>query len=104
MPCVLLLIAGAQYPKEQLIADALEGRQAGGAYLKFYDPDGHNGRGTVRTCRRIQDAMRFADAGAALECWRRQSTVRPLRTDGKPNRPLTAYHAEIVNLPEETCR
>jgi hypothetical protein len=35
--------------------------------------------------------MRFADLAAAVACWKRQSTVRPLRPDGKPNRPLTAF-------------
>ena len=35
--------------------------------------------------------MKFADMSEAFECWKRQSTVCPLRADGKPNRPLTAF-------------
>ena len=66
-----------------------------GRYLKSYDPDARGGRGTVETTEDRDQAMQFADAGAAMECWRRPSKVLPLRPDGKPNRPLTAYNVEI---------
>ena len=41
-------------------------------------------------------ALRFPNGGAALECWRTQSVLHPLRADGLPNRPLTAFSVEIV--------
>lgn len=66
-----------------------------GMWLKEYDPDGRDGRGAVKATRNREEAMQFADAGEAMACWRRQSKVRPLRPDGKPNRPLTAFSVEI---------
>jgi hypothetical protein len=42
--------------------------------------------------------MVFEDHAAAMEVWTRQSRVRPLRPDGKPNRPLTAYTISIEPL------
>lgn len=41
-------------------------------------------------------ALRFPNMAAAMECWRTQSTRHPLRVDGLPNRPLTAFSVEIV--------
>lgn len=67
-----------------------------GQFLKAYDPEAHDGRGRIDTTDRLEDAMAFPDAGAALELWKTQSRVRPLRPDGKPNRPLTAYTVEVV--------
>jgi hypothetical protein len=43
-----------------------------------------------------EDAMAFDDVKTALEYWQRQSTVVPRRTDGRPNRPLTAYTVEMA--------
>ena len=67
-------------------------------YLQDFDPDRHDGRGEIGTTRDRGKAMRFANAGEALETWRRPSEVRPLRPDGKPNRPLTAFTVEIEPL------
>jgi hypothetical protein len=35
--------------------------------------------------------MTFATAAAATECYRAVPHNRPLRPDGKPNRPLTMF-------------
>jgi hypothetical protein len=43
-------------------------------------------------------ARRFATAAEALTAWTTQSTVRPLRPDGKPNKPLTALTVEIEHV------
>lgn len=58
-------------------------------YLTYYDPEFLGGFGMVAGGAKAE-ALRFADVGAALECWRLISTTRPLRPDGKPNRPLSA--------------
>ena len=34
-----------------------------------------------------------------MDCWKTRSLVAPLRDDGKPNRPLTAYSIEPVEIP-----
>lgn len=78
--------------------DKLEGQ-----YLRYFDPDGHDGMGTIICTEYKHEAMNFIDAHAALTLWRKQSTVRPLRDDGRPNRPLTAYTCELVKdrVPKE---
>lgn len=63
---------------------------AAGAYVVSYDPDGE----TVLTTL-IEKARRFDTAGEALVYWRQQSVACPLRPDGKPNRPLTAYTVSV---------
>lgn len=67
-----------------------------GEYLQFYNPDQHAPgerfpTGSVVTTKSVRKAKRFPDMVAALQEWQRQSTVTPLRPDGKPNRPLTAF-------------
>lgn len=66
-----------------------------GLFLREYDPDAHDGRGVITGTRQREHALQFADPGAALACWRQTSKVRPLRPDGRPNRPLTAYTVEV---------
>lgn len=56
--------------------------------------------GPVPTTDKISEAKHFADAGQALEFWKTQSRIRPLRWDGEPNRPLTGFSAQIVKVPE----
>ncbi len=60
-------------------------------YLRVYDPEYAKGRGRVDWTTDIDDARRYPDIGAAYKEWVRQSRLRPLRDDGLPNRPLTAY-------------
>jgi hypothetical protein len=68
-------------------------------YLKSFDVDANGGRGQIALTARTRDAMKFSGPGEAMATWRTQSKVLPLRPDGKPNRPLTAYHAQIENVP-----
>jgi hypothetical protein len=70
-----------------------------GAWLVEYNPDAHDGRGIAKWSRDPRRAMRFVDERAAFDCWLMQSTVRPIRGDGKPNRPLTCYTVAAVALP-----
>lgn len=75
-----------------------------GQYLVDYDPTwldiGEYGLliKTLKTSPDIADAKRFDDAGAAFECWRMVSPNNPMRPDGKPNRPLTAFTVELVTV------
>lgn len=66
-----------------------------GTYLVQMDVDARAGRGMVETSLDRTKARQFDSAAAALEYWRRPSTVTPTRPDGKPNRPLTAYTVEV---------
>jgi hypothetical protein len=70
-----------------------------GQYLSKYDPNGYEGRGKFQTTPWPNEAMAFPDQEAAMRFWKQQSKVKPLRADGQPNRPLTAYTIEVVQHP-----
>jgi hypothetical protein len=79
----------------EVLVKFVEGPDAG-RYLLSYDPDAYDGRGEVITTSDPERAQRFADHVAAWEEWKRPSTVHPIRlTDGKPNRPMTAWTVTI---------
>jgi hypothetical protein len=69
-----------------------------GRYLETFDPDGNQGRGRITSTPDLAAALQFDTAEQAMEMWRKQSTAHPLRQDGHPNRPLTAYSCEIIDL------
>jgi len=69
-----------------------------GRFIRAYDVDAHGGRGSVEFTTDPREAIRFASASLAMEAWRTQSKRVPLRDDGKPNRPLTAYTVEIEQV------
>lgn len=65
-------------------------------FVSAFDPDAFDGAGHVELTADLDRALRFPSGAAALGTWRLQSTVRPERRDGKPNRPMTAYTVEIL--------
>lgn len=69
-------------------------------YLVSFDFDAMNGMGFGIFTDRPELAMRFKTLRDAMEFWRTQSTVKPLRPDGKPNRPLTASTISVFKLEE----
>ena len=71
-----------------------------GQYLRRYDPDYGDGRGLVEATSNVEEAKVFPSSVEAWEEWKRPSTVQPLRADGKPNRPMTAWTVTI-QAPEE---
>jgi hypothetical protein len=70
-------------------------------YLTAFDVDAFAGNGSVDLSTHQDRAMRFADASAALAAWKTSSRRTPLRPDGKPNRPLTAYTIEIKQVTDD---
>jgi hypothetical protein len=62
-----------------------------GSYLASYDPEGADGTGLVQWTRDPAQAMTFATTEAASACYRAVPYNRPLRPDGRPNRPLTLF-------------
>jgi hypothetical protein len=70
-----------------------------GQYLMAFDFEAHDGRGFGEFTRDTAKAMQFASEVAAWEFWKRQSTTRPTRPDGRPNRPLTATTITTERLP-----
>jgi hypothetical protein len=62
-----------------------------GAYLASYSPEGDGGNGVATWTRDPALAMTFATGAAATACYRAVPLNRPLRPDGRPNRPLTMF-------------
>lgn len=71
-----------------------------GTYFVSMDVDAHDGRGELEVTKNSAEATRFPSMVEAWACWKEQSTVRPLRLDGKPNRPMTAYTVEMQTVQE----
>lgn len=61
------------------------------AYVQEYTADGFEGRGQLNVTPDIKRAKLYPDIRAVLEEWKRVSATHPVRLDGKPNRPLSAY-------------
>jgi len=73
-----------------------------GRYLRFYDPDYRDGLGAVTVTNEVELAQRFDGIIEAMNEWKRPSTVHPIReTDGKPNRPMTAWSVTPEDLGDE---
>jgi hypothetical protein len=70
-----------------------------GQYLESFDHDAFDGIGYGTFTDRVSHAKRFATASDALRFRNKQSTVKPLRQDGEPNRPLAALTVSIEPLP-----
>ena len=70
-----------------------------GEYLVECDVDAEGGLGRVVSTDDITSARIFADQIEAVRYWKRESRVRPLRADLKPNRPCTVFTIEIVPAP-----
>ena len=65
-------------------------------YLVEYDPNGYDGMGWLETSSRLEEAKEFENVVDAFMLFRMVSRTHPVRQDGKPNRPLTAYTTEIL--------
>ena len=64
-------------------------------YVVDCDVSDPTGRGVATFTKDIDEAKPFDSVLDALSFWRRQHTEVPLREDGKPNRPLTAWTVEL---------
>lgn len=71
-----------------------------GQYIQSYDPE-WGAIGRVWTTADPTKALKFADLAEALEFWKTESKTKPLRPDGKPNRPMTALTIEVEDEPGE---
>lgn len=81
----------------QVLGDALIGRAPPKpTFIKGCDFEADGGRGLPVFTQKREDAKKFDDAAQALDYWKTQSQTVPLRPDGKPNRPLTAFNVTIL--------
>lgn len=83
----------------ELTLAMIQGSTKFGKYLEWSDPNAKNGMGDDGWTDDIEKAKKFATQTEAAECWQAVSLVRPMRSDGKPNRPLTAYNVCIEPAP-----
>ena len=67
-------------------------------YLRAYDADAHDGLGSVQVTDDERKAMRFLSVGAAMALINSVPANRPIRDDGRPNRPLTAFSLVIERI------
>lgn len=68
-------------------------------WVRAMDFEVRNGRGELLETVLITEAKRFKTNADAMEFWKTQSERRPLRPDGEPNRPLTAFTVLIEKGP-----
>jgi hypothetical protein len=66
----------------------LLGQSQQAVFLKSCDHEAYDGRGSVDVTTDLAEAMKFESLIDLLEFWRKVSTTRPTRPDGRPNRPL----------------
>ena len=70
-----------------------------GQYLASYDPEANGGYGDSAWTANPAAAMTFPTMMAAVDCWMQVPRNRPVRPDGKPNRPLTALTVTFDRMP-----
>ena len=69
-----------------------------GQWLKSFNHEAFGGQGHAVFTDDPDEALKFASNAAAFEFWCPQSETKPLRPDGRPNKPLTALTVEIETL------
>ena len=67
-------------------------------YILDYNVDASWGRGSVTFAPRAEQACRFKTLSDAQRAYTSKSRVKPVRPDGKPNRPMTVWKVEMLSL------
>jgi hypothetical protein len=72
-------------------------------YVKSFDPTWRHPSGyptgSVATTDDLAEAMVFETSADAIAFWRQEDPEVPLRPDGRPNRPLTAFTVAFTPVP-----
>lgn len=69
-------------------------------FLASYDPEANGGQGEMIWTTNREDAMTFESVKDAVALYRSVPKSAPIRLDGKPNRPLTAFTVMIeIDVP-----
>lgn len=92
MSYVLKIVDLAGYPVEPF------GAYVSDAWVRTYDPEGYDGRGTLILTWDLDEALTFDTPEDAHALWTAVPSNRPLRADGLPNRPLTQLSVEIEKV------
>jgi len=67
-----------------------------GKFLEMYDPEFQGGHGMVSWSHSIIRAKQYPTKVEAWADWSAIPASRPIRDDGKPNRPLTSFSIEVL--------
>ena len=67
-----------------------------GMFVKSMDFEAHDGRGSISPTDDVEKAKHFISARQAYEYFNMVPANRPVRPDGKPNKPLTAFNLEVL--------
>ena len=70
------------------------------AWVVDHDSNAAGGKGFTRLSQKKAEAKTFNSSREAIDFYNEQSTVQPLRPDGEPNRPMTAYTVSIRPVDE----
>lgn len=73
-------------------------------YVRYYNPSPTNlpaGECHLFTTPDIDNAKQYLSIQSAIKDYRRVDTRNPIRSDGHPNRPLTAFHVEFLHIDNE---
>jgi hypothetical protein len=99
----VLQIVGVPGSVTGRITGVLGGGKPGmvGLFVYAFDAEAFGGRGDVSAGPDRAKALRFSDPKDAMLFWRQQSKTMPLRPDGQPNRPLTAFSVDVEAIDEE---
>ena len=81
-----------------------DGRFRTAVFLKDYDPDCSNGGGGVDYTLNFLEAKKFSSIKEASAYCARPSKTNPLRADGKPNVPISAFslNASVIMFKDGT--
>lgn len=80
----------------QVVDTAVPGLSPGCEGQYVVDFEENDDEGAVVLTNYEDDAKEFDTPRDALEFWNQQSRTKPLRPDGRPNRPLTAFTMEVI--------
>lgn len=69
-----------------------------GQFLKAFDFEAHDGIGEITMTTDIAEAMQFPSMVEQFEFYRTVPKCKPIREDGRPNRPMTASNWEIITV------
>jgi hypothetical protein len=70
-------------------------------YLKTFDLEANGGHGAMQCTKDKSEAFKWDSMIDLMMAWKAPSESRPLRPDGKPNRPLTAFSISPIEYKGE---
>lgn len=76
----------------------LQATEFDGQFLKDFDFEAGDGRGAVDLTANLTEAKQFPTMAELVAFRNRVPECKPVREDGRPNRPLTATNWELFDV------